>query len=158
MTEQLAEIDADALVDQELAAIMNTVAAHEASVESISVATTVDEAAEDIHTRIFTRSHGGKEFSGTIEQARKLCPALGAMSVENAVQTLQEEDLASKLARMGRERRLADAEKKTVDKAVSETAKSIAEATKPEPTAAKPAAQKTTQPERVLPAAYVTFT
>lgn len=68
--------------------------------------------------QVFRRSHsGGQEFSGTLEQARKVCPALGRMSVENARATLQEEDLAARVARRGREKRQAETAKTDESKA-----------------------------------------
>lgn len=49
----------------------------------------------------------GREVSGTREQAAKLCPVIGKMSTENATATLNEADLAQRVAARGREKRLA---------------------------------------------------
>ncbi len=71
--------------------------------------------------QVFSRAHNnGQEFSGTVEQARKVCPALGRMSVENARATLQEEDLAARVMRRGREKREAEASKPNESKADSD--------------------------------------
>ncbi len=69
---------------------------------------------------VFSRTHSdGKEFSGTLEQARQVCPALGRMTVENAHATLQEEDLAARVAQRGREKRLAETDNANEHKAHS---------------------------------------
>jgi hypothetical protein len=71
--------------------------------------------------QVYSRAHSdGQEFSGTLEQARKVCPALGRMSVENARATLQEEDLAARVARRGREKRQAETAKTDGSKARSD--------------------------------------
>jgi hypothetical protein len=49
----------------------------------------------------------GREFSGTREQAMELCPVLGKMSPENVQATLDDADLAQRIAARGRANRLA---------------------------------------------------
>lgn len=49
----------------------------------------------------------GREVAGTFEQARKVCPVIGRMSVENAQATLEQADLAERVAARGRTRREA---------------------------------------------------
>lgn len=69
---------------------------------------------EGAQDQIYNRTHSnGQEFSGTLDEARKLCPVLGRMTIENAQATLQETDLASRIAQRGRERRRAEAAKLT---------------------------------------------
>jgi len=63
--------------------------------------------------QVFNHAHGdGQEFSGTLEQARQVCPALGKMSVEAAQATLEQSDLAARVAERGRESRRTAAETK----------------------------------------------
>lgn len=60
--------------------------------------------AEKIYTHALA---DGREFSGTREQARKLCPVIGKMSVEDEQATFNDADLAQRIAARGREKRLA---------------------------------------------------
>lgn len=60
--------------------------------------------AETIYTHALA---DGREFSGTREQARKLCPVIGKMSVEDEQATFNDADLAQRIAARGREKRLA---------------------------------------------------
>lgn len=81
----------------------------------------VDGVNQEETEQVFSRTHGdGQEFTGTLEQARKVCPALGRMSIENARATLQEEDLAARAAQRGRERREAEAAKENASKTRSD--------------------------------------
>jgi hypothetical protein len=49
----------------------------------------------------------GREVAGTLEQAIKLCPVLGAMTIENAQATLEDDDVAQRAAERGRAKREA---------------------------------------------------
>src|SRR5579859_8068053 len=67
-----------------------------------------------ITEKVYTHTHNdGHEFSGTAAQAAKLCPVLGRMSIKERETALQQQDLASKIAERGRQRRMkAEAAKK----------------------------------------------
>ncbi|HET9174316.1 MAG TPA: hypothetical protein VFN56_03480 [Candidatus Saccharimonadales bacterium] len=49
--------------------------------------------------------HGNQEFTGTLAELRAICRGIGAMSIENARATVNEMDLASRIAERGRARR-----------------------------------------------------
>jgi hypothetical protein len=64
--------------------------------------------------QVYTHAHSdGQEFSGTVEQARKVCSAMGRMTLENVRATLQENDLAARISQRGREKRQAESAKQT---------------------------------------------
>lgn len=93
---------------------------HESSQQSISLEGPSQLAApgknptEQAESQIYKYTHSdGSEFSGTLAEARKICTVIGKMSIENAQATLQDADLARRVAQRGRERREAEAAKIT---------------------------------------------
>lgn len=66
--------------------------------------------------QVFSHAHKDElEYSGTLEQARRVCPVLGRMSLENARSTLQDAELAARVAQRGREKRQVEAAKAIAD-------------------------------------------
>jgi hypothetical protein len=69
------------------------------------------EAVPDVE-QVFTHTHNdGKEFSGTAEDARKVCDFLGKMSLESVQSLLAQDDLVARVAERGRTKRVTESAK-----------------------------------------------
>jgi hypothetical protein len=61
----------------------------------------------DEQKRVYKIAHGEREFAGTVEQARRLCPIIGRMSVEDSQATLDEQEEVQRVMAERRAQRTA---------------------------------------------------